>query len=145
MEERFIDRIRRFAGTIWERKLAVIAILFVLATGAGIAAYVTVHAEPAAPEEIILTAEQQQPLKDMIAEQARVTQQQQDRIAGALKMLMAQTKDPVTGRIGLSETEWVAQNDGKGGVKFITMKAAKELEAKAKAAARAQEAGAPPQ
>lgn len=88
------------------------------------------RAQPTAPEEIIPTTEQQQPIKDLLADQARTNQGYQDKIDGAVRMLMATMKDP-TGKTGLDPKEWVAQADGKGGLKIITMKSAQEQAKKA--------------
>jgi len=59
----------------------------------------------------------------LLAEQAQSNQGYQKQIEGAIRQLMGSMKDPA-GKIGLDSKEWVAQNDGKGGVKFVTMKIA---------------------
>lgn len=123
---------------IYKAKVISLILVIVIAGGIALATVRFARAQQAAPEEITLTVQQQQPIRDLLAErdQALKTtgQQYDDRIAGAIKVVMAQTPDPKTGKAGLSTSEWVAQGDGKGGFKFITVQAAQELAKKAQAA-----------
>jgi len=104
-----------------------LSVVFVVLIGAVIVVWTVGAARAAstaaaAVEEIVPAPDQQKPIKDLLAEQAQSNQGYQNKIDGAIRTLMALTKNPVTGEMGLKPTEWQATSDGKDGLKFVAVK-----------------------
>src|SRR6185503_20914953 len=59
-----------------------------------------------APVEVVPTLQQQKPIQDMMAEKKALNERKEGEISGALKMLMSQTVDPTTGKVGLDPEKW---------------------------------------
>ena len=81
--------------------------------------FLAMRSTKAAQPEVIPTAQQQQPVKDLLAEKEKLIKQKEAEIGGAIKMLMSQLVDPTSGKTGLDPNKWTPQGDGLDGFKFV--------------------------
>ena len=102
---------------------AALGILLVIALVASLGFLATRHTRADKPgamqAEVTPTAQQQQPIKDLMLEKKTLILQKESEISGAIKMLMAQLTDPITGKVGLESDKWTPISDGKDGFKFV--------------------------